>query len=46
MQEKDFSSEYVCCLIYPCPYWGQPFFLIVSKYIVLNHLLDQTWQGT
>jgi hypothetical protein len=23
LQEKDFSSEYVCCLIYPCPYWGQ-----------------------
>ncbi len=23
LQEKYFSSEYVCCLIYPCPYWGQ-----------------------
>jgi hypothetical protein len=23
LQEKDFSSEYVCCLIYSCPYWGQ-----------------------
>ncbi len=23
LQEKDFSSEYVCCLIYPCSYWGQ-----------------------
>ncbi len=26
LQEKDVSGEYVCCLIYPCPYWGQSFF--------------------
>jgi hypothetical protein len=26
LQEKDFSSEYVCCLIYPCPYWGESVF--------------------
>ena len=25
-RKKDFSSEYVCCLIYPCPYWGQSIF--------------------
>jgi hypothetical protein len=38
-QEKDFSSEYVCCLIYPCPYWGQSIFVTVSKYIVSNQLI-------
>ena len=30
---------------YPCPYWGLSIFLTVSKYIVLNHLLDQTWEA-
>jgi hypothetical protein len=31
LQEKNFSSEFVCCLIYPCSYWGQSLFLTVSK---------------
>ena len=39
LQEKDFSSEYVCCLIYPCPYWGQSIFVTVGNYIVSNQLI-------
>ncbi len=26
LQEKDFLSDYVSCLIYNCPYWVQSFF--------------------
>jgi hypothetical protein len=36
LQEKIVSSEYVCCLIHPCPYWGQSFFVTVGNYIVSN----------
>jgi len=25
-RKKIVSSEYVCCLIYPCPYWEQSIF--------------------
>ncbi len=39
LQEKHCLSEYVCCLIYPCPYWGQSIFVTVSKCIVLNQLI-------
>ena len=38
-EETNASSEYVCCLIYPCPYWGQSIFVTVSSYIVLNQLI-------
>ena len=38
-RKKIISSEYVCCLIYPCPYWGQSIFMTVSKYIVSNQLI-------
>ncbi len=38
-RKKIVSSEYVCCLIYPCPYWGQSIFVTVSKYIVSNQLI-------
>ncbi len=33
-RKKIISSESVCCLIYPCPYWGQSIFVTVSKYCV------------
>jgi hypothetical protein len=36
---KIISSENVCCLIYPCPYWGQSIFVTVGNYIVLNQLI-------
>jgi hypothetical protein len=36
---KIVSSEYVCCLIYPCPYWGQSIFVTVGSYIVSNQLI-------
>ena len=39
LQEKEFSSEYVCCLIYPCPYWGQSISVTVGSFIVLNQLI-------
>ncbi len=39
LQEKDFSSEYVYCLICPCPYWGQSIFVTVSKCIVSDQLV-------
>ncbi len=39
LQEKIVSSEYVCCLIYPCPYWGQSIFVTVGRYIVSNQLI-------
>ena len=39
LQGKDFSSRYVCCLIYSCPYWGQSIFVTVGNYIVLNQLI-------
>ncbi len=35
---KIFSSEYLCCLIYHCPYWGQSIFVTVGNYIVSNQL--------
>jgi hypothetical protein len=38
-RKKIVSIEYVCCLIYPFPYWGQSIFVTVSKYIVLNQLI-------
>ena len=38
-RKKIISSEYVCCLIYPCPYWGPPIFVTLSKYIVSNQLI-------
>jgi hypothetical protein len=38
-RKKIVSSEYVCCLIHPCPYWGQSIFVTVSKYIVSNQLI-------
>jgi hypothetical protein len=38
-RKKIVSSEYVFCLIYPCPYWGQSIFVAVSKYIVSNQLI-------
>ncbi len=38
-RKKIISSESVCCLIYPCPYWGQSIFMTVSKYIVSNQLI-------
>jgi hypothetical protein len=38
-RKKIVSSEYACCLIYPCPYWGHSIFVTVSKYIVSNQLL-------
>jgi hypothetical protein len=38
-RKKIVSSEYVCCLIYPCRYWGQSIFVTVGKYIVSNQLI-------
>jgi hypothetical protein len=38
-RKKVISSGSVCCLIYPCPYWGQSIFVTVSKYIVSNQLI-------
>ncbi len=39
LQEKD-CLKCVCMLpYYPCPYWGQSIFVIVSKYIVSNQLI-------
>ncbi len=38
-RKRIISSESVCCLIYPCPYWGQSIFVTISKYIVLNQLI-------
>jgi hypothetical protein len=38
-RKKIISSEYVCCLIYPCPYWGQSIFVTVSKYIMSYQLI-------
>ncbi len=35
-RKKIVSSEYVCCLIYPCHYCGQSIFVTVGNYIVLN----------
>ncbi len=40
LQVNDFSSEYVCCLIYPCPYWGQSIFVTVGSYVVSNQLIS------
>ena len=36
--KKIISSEYVCCLIYPCLYWGHAIFVTVGNYIVSNQL--------
>jgi hypothetical protein len=33
------SSEYVCCLIYPCSCRGQSIFVTVGSYIVPNQLI-------
>ncbi len=38
-RKKIISGESVCCLIYPCPYWGQSIFVTVSKCIVSNQLI-------
>jgi hypothetical protein len=38
-RKKIVSSEYVCCLIYPCPYWGKSIFVTVGNYIVLTQLI-------
>ncbi len=39
LQVKIISSEYICCLFYPCPYWGQSIFVTVGNYIVSNQLI-------
>jgi hypothetical protein len=41
-RKKIISSESVCCLIYPYPYWGQSIFVTVSKYIVSNQLIARS----
>ncbi len=33
------STSDVCCLIYPCPYWGQSIYVTVGSYIVSNQLI-------
>ncbi len=38
-RKKIISSEYECCLIYPCPYWGQSVLVTVGNYIVSNQLI-------
>jgi hypothetical protein len=42
MQVKMISSEYVCCLIYPCPYWGHSIIVTVGSYIVSNQLIAKS----
>ena len=39
LQVKIVLSEYACCHIHPCPYWGQSIFVTVGNYIVLNPLI-------
>ncbi len=41
-RETIISSEYVCCLIYPCPYWGQSIFVTVGNCIVSNQLIAES----
>ncbi len=38
-RKKIISSEYICCLIYPFPYWGQSIFVTFGNYIVSNQLI-------
>jgi hypothetical protein len=38
-RKKIVSNEYICCLIYPCPYWGQSIFVTAGNYIVSNQLI-------
>ncbi len=39
LQIKDYLKWVFCCLIYPCPYWGQSIFVTVGNYIVSNQLI-------
>ncbi len=41
-RKKIVSTEYVCCLIYPCSYWGRSIFVTVGNYIVSNRLIARS----